>query len=93
MQRWNTVAVVGVGLIGGSIGLALRKRGLATNVIGVGRRQASLDEATRRGAVTAGTLSIAKAVAEADVVVVCTPVDQIAQHLLEAAAAAPDRAF
>ncbi len=93
MMNWNTVAVVGVGLIGGSIGLALRKRVLAANVVGVGRRQVSLDAAKSCGAITAGVLSISSAAADADVVVVCTPVDQIAEHVLEAAAAAPGRAL
>jgi len=35
--HWPTVAIVGVGLIGGSVGLALRSRRLAARVIGVGR--------------------------------------------------------
>ena len=39
MKRFGTVAIVGVGLIGGSIGMALRQRGLAERVIGIGRRQ------------------------------------------------------
>ena len=38
MKRWNQVAIVGVGLIGGSIGLALRERKLADVVLGIGRR-------------------------------------------------------
>ena len=42
MKRLGNVAIVGVGLIGGSIGLALRQRNLAENVIGIGRRQVSL---------------------------------------------------
>lgn len=39
MRHWDTVAIIGVGLIGGSIGLALRQRRLAKNVIGIGRRR------------------------------------------------------
>jgi prephenate dehydrogenase len=38
MLTWNNVAIIGVGLIGGSIGLALRQRNLAAQVIGIGRR-------------------------------------------------------
>ena len=40
MKQWDTVAIVGVGLIGGSIGLGLRERGLARRVVGIGRRKA-----------------------------------------------------
>ncbi len=93
MQPWNSVAIVGVGLIGGSIGLALRERKLARKVIGIGRRQASLKRAKELGAVTATTTKIQDGVAEADVVIVCTPVAEIAGHLLESAAAAPKKAI
>ncbi len=85
MRRYNTVAVVGVGLIGGSIGLALRQRGLADKVIGIGHRQSSLRAARRVGAVTNTTVDLAKGVAEAELVVVCTPVGQIIEHATEAA--------
>ena len=40
--QWDTVAIVGVGLIGGSAGLALAKRGGANKIIGVGRSDTSL---------------------------------------------------
>lgn len=85
MKQWNTVAIVGVGLIGGSIGLALRQRQLAKNVVGIGRRQASLRIARRVGAVSHTTIDLNKGVAEADLVVVCTPVGQIVEHVRQAA--------
>jgi prephenate dehydrogenase len=48
---FGTVAIVGVGLIGGSLGMALRERGLAGTVIGVGRNPATLERAVVLGAV------------------------------------------
>jgi prephenate dehydrogenase len=87
MQRWNTVAIVGVGLIGGSIGLALRARGLAQNVVGIGRREASLICAREAGAITAGALKLEDGVSQADIIVVCTSVADVADHILRAAAA------
>ena len=86
----TAVAIIGVGLIGGSIGLALRQRGIADVVIGVGRRQASLRTARRVGAVTNTTVDMAKGVAEAELVVVCTPVGRIADDVRQAAAFAPE---
>jgi len=86
MTRWDTVAIVGVGLIGGSIGLALRQRGLAREVIGIGRRPESLRAAEQYGTITRSTLDLAAGVAQADWIVVCTPVGQIAQHVRTAAA-------
>ncbi len=78
--HWPTVAIVGVGLIGGSLGRALLARKLARRVIGVGRSQASLDAARRTGAITETALDPA-AVAEADLVVVATGVKSIPRLL------------
>jgi prephenate dehydrogenase len=89
VTRFKTVAIVGVGLIGGSIGLALRKRGLADRVVGIGRRQTSLRTARRVGAVTNTTVDLEKGVAEADLVVVCSPVGTIVEHVRAAAEHCP----
>ena len=55
MRTWDTVAIIGVGLIGGSIGLALRERKLARRIVGIGRRTGSLQSALARGCVTETT--------------------------------------
>jgi prephenate dehydrogenase len=89
MKRLSTVAIVGTGLIGGSIGLALRKFALAEKIIGIGRRQASLRIARRVGAVTNTTIDLAKGVAEAELVIVCTPVGQVVECVREAARHCP----
>jgi len=89
VKRFETVAIIGVGLIGGSIGLALRKLGLAERVVGVGRRQASLRTARRVGAVHNTTIDLARGVAEADLVVVCSPVGRIVEHVRAAAEHCP----
>jgi len=87
MKHWDTVAIVGVGLIGGSIGRDLLARGIARRVIGIGRRQTSLKAARQIGAVTETTLKLAAGVAEADLVVVCTPVGRIVDDVRAAAVA------
>ncbi len=79
--EWPTVAIVGVGLIGGSIGLALQARRLSGRVIGVGRSAESLAAARRAKVVTETSLDLAAAVAEADLVVVATDVGTIAPLL------------
>ncbi len=86
-MKWKKVSLVGVGLLGGSLGLALRSRGLAGRVVGYVRRPASLAEAVRVGAVDAATLELVEAVAEAELVVLCTPIGQmgaLAEKLLPA---------
>jgi prephenate dehydrogenase len=89
MKHWNTVAIVGVGLIGGSIGLALRERKLAGEVVGIGRRPVSLKRACTSGALDRATIDIGEGVNRAELVVVCTPVASIAEHVRAAAAACP----
>jgi prephenate dehydrogenase len=74
-------------LIGGSIGLALRERKLAKRVVGIGHRAASLRKAKQLGTVSETTLRVERGVADADLVVVATPIDQIVDHVREAAAA------
>ncbi len=85
----RTVAIVGVGLLGGSVGLALRERKLAARVVGVGHRQASMDRALARGAIDEATLDIRAGVAEADLIVLATPVGRMAELAAQARDAWP----
>ena len=93
MKQWDTIAIVGVGLIGGSIGLALRKRNLAKNIVGIGRRQATLRIARQIGAADHTTIDLNKGVADAELVIVCSPVGQIVEHVRQAAHHCPERAI
>jgi prephenate dehydrogenase len=70
-----TVAIIGVGLIGGSLGQALR-RSKRYRVLGIARRPATLREAKRAGAIDAGSTNL-RDVYQADIVVLATPVDSI----------------
>lgn len=71
------VLIVGVGLIGGSIAAAVRARGVARRVIGLGRDQARLNAAVDRGLLNAGLTDPKAAARDATFVVVCTPVTRI----------------
>ncbi|WP_406700150.1 prephenate dehydrogenase/arogenate dehydrogenase family protein [Singulisphaera sp. Ch08] len=89
LERLGTVAIIGVGLIGGSIGQAIRSRGLADRVIGIGRDPARLAEAVQLGAIDAGTTDLGRGVNGAAIVVVCTPVTRIADDVRDVAALGP----
>lgn len=93
MAEYDTVAIVGVGLIGGSIGLALRERKLARNIVGIGRRQNSLDAARKVGAIDHGLTNLAAGVSQAQLIIICTPVDTIAERAIQTAAACPPSAL
>ncbi|MCG8451404.1 MAG: prephenate dehydrogenase/arogenate dehydrogenase family protein [Pirellulales bacterium] len=88
MSIYRNVAIIGVGLLGGSIGLALRKRGVAVKIVGVGRRQTSLDKALACGAISRGVTDLEAGVAEAELVVVATPVARIVEDVSRVLAAA-----
>jgi prephenate dehydrogenase len=81
----QTLTIVGVGLIGGSIGLAAKRRGVAQRVLGAGRQRGSLDRALAAGAIDEGFLDLAAAVHRAEIAVFCTPVERIAEQVLTAA--------
>lgn len=71
--RVEQVAIIGVGLLGASLGLGLKRKDKATNIIGVGRNQKTLEIALGRGAVDSVVLEVEKGVANADLVCIATP--------------------
>ncbi len=77
-RRFDTAVIIGPGLLGASLGLALKERGLARLVRGVGHRQATVDGALRVGAIDEGGLDPAAACEDADLVVICTPAALVA---------------
>lgn len=76
-MQWQKVTVVGVGLLGGSLGLALKRRKLAARVEGFVRREASVRECEKLGVVDQAHLDLATAVRGADLIVLCTPLAQM----------------
>lgn len=74
--RLKRVAIFGVGLIGGSFALALKKAGAVEHVVGVGRSVASLERAQQLGIIDEIATSVAAAVQGADLILIATPVAQ-----------------
>lgn len=74
----NKIVIYGVGLIGGSFALALRQAGAVREIVGFGRSKTTLDEAMRLGIVDRiGENEVAE-VADADLILLATPVAQMA---------------
>jgi prephenate dehydrogenase len=84
------LAVLGVGLIGGSIGLAARERVADAEVVGFDPRPEALGRARERGAIQHAAGSVAEAAAGADAVFACAPVGVLPGLVEEALAAAGD---
>jgi len=81
--RFQKITIIGVGLLGGSIGLAVRRRRLAREVAGFVRRAASLKDCEKAGAVDFATTDLLAAVSNADLVILCTPLSQMRPRVLE----------
>lgn len=81
----NTLAIVGVGLIGGSVALAARRRGVVGRIVGIDRDAETLARALQDGMIDDAHANLT-AVAAADLVLFCTPVDGIAAQVVEASA-------
>ena len=75
------IAIIGVGLLGGSVGLAAKAADERVRVTGIGRREASLRQALEAGAIDVGTLDVAQGVAEADLVVLASPLEAYREQL------------
>ena len=76
-MHWQKITLVGVGLLGGSLGLAIKQRRLATTVEGFVRRAASVTECKKLGVVDLATRDLCRAVDNADLVILCTPLAQM----------------
>ncbi len=74
---WDRISLIGVGLLGGSLGLAIKQRKLAGKVHAHVRRAESIAECQKLGTADFATLSIGQAVEGADLIILCTPLAQM----------------
>jgi prephenate dehydrogenase len=75
--HFRKITIVGVGLLGGSLGLVARKRRLSSHVVGFVRRASSLGDCKKYRVVDSATRDLASAVENADLIVLCTPLAQM----------------
>jgi len=74
MDPWNKILVIGVGLIGGSLASAIKKNGLAKDVVGAGRSEQNLRRAVELECIDRFTLDFTQELHDSEIVVVATPV-------------------
>jgi len=77
-MRWNKISIIGAGLLGGSLALAIKQRQLAARVHAFVRREASVAEGRKLEIADLVTTDIQEAVEGAEMVVLCTPLSQMA---------------
>jgi len=76
--RINKLVIIGVGLIGGSFALALKKAKVVNHVVGIGRTRRNLNAALKLGVIDEASQNAAQAVRGADLIFIGTPVGQMA---------------
>ena len=80
-MHFQQITLAGVGLLGGSLGLAVKKRGLAKQVVGLVRRDYSIAECEKLGVVDHATRAPLRAIENADLIVLCTPLARMREVL------------
>lgn len=84
-MHFPKTALIGVGLLGGSLGLAIQKRKLSEKVVGYVRREASMAACLEHAVVSEATMDLVAAVRDADLIVFCTPLAQMRDLAQQAA--------
>ena len=93
MDQIKKVAIIGVGLIGGSLGLAIKKLPKAPEVLGFSLSKSTTEKAVKRGAIDVACQNIDECVKEADVVFIATPVGKIVDIVKEISSKVKDGAI
>ncbi len=83
MKPPKTFAIIGLGLLGGSLGGALKRAFPRARVLGVSRSPQKIRIAQKKKLITTGTTSLPLAVSAADFIFICTPVDTISHIILK----------
>jgi prephenate dehydrogenase len=83
MTLFKKVTIVGIGLLGGSLGLAIKKKKLAGSVVGFFRHKDKIRQALQMGFLDAGTDDFREAIRESDFIILASPVSDIIKRLRE----------
>ena len=90
-QQIKNITILGVGLIGGSLGLALKENGFKGQITGLGRRRETLNIALEHNVVDFATTDFKSGVEKADLLIIGTPVSLIPQMVKRISEQAPPK--
>ena len=90
---FQQVTIIGVGLLGGSLGLVLKERGVAKTVVGIGRRRSNLELAMQLGAIDHFSSEPQDAIRDSDLIVLATPVDTYVSQIQDWGQSVPSGAI
>ncbi len=84
-SKQRTISILGIGLMGASFALALRAAGDTSRIVGISRSEETRNKALNRGIVDVATTDLAEGVRDADVVILCTPVQLLIKQIAQLA--------
>lgn len=76
-NRFKKICILGMGFIGGSIGMTVRKKKLASHVFGISRKKETIRKALEKGAIDSGTTKLREGAADCDLLIIAVPVSII----------------
>jgi prephenate dehydrogenase len=76
-MMFKRVTIIGLGLIGGSLALAIKEKKLAKEIVGISRRKSTIDKAIKNKIVNSATLDLKDGVKDSDLVIIAAPVLKI----------------
>ncbi len=81
MKKLKKISIIGVGLLGGSIGMAVKKKNLAEKVVGFFRHKKKIEAALQANAIDMATLDFDEAIKDSDLIILSSPVSDILARL------------
>jgi prephenate dehydrogenase len=93
LPRFQRLVIQGVGLLGGSLGMALKRRAMVQTIVGLGRSMERLERARQLGAIDEAHTRLESALDGADAIVLAVPPRQIRERFAELAPLLPPGAF
>ena len=83
LKEINEITIIGPGLIGSSLGLALKESGISKKIIGIDKSMSNLDDALKNKSIDEKRTNIDKRIGNSQIIFICTPVSQIEPLVLK----------
>ena len=83
LKEINEITIIGPGLIGSSLGLALKESSISKKIIGIDKSMSNLDDALKNKSIDEKRTNIDKRIGNSQIIFICTPVSQIEPLVLK----------
>lgn len=77
LKKINEITIIGPGLIGSSLGLALKKKGISKKIVGIDKSKSNLEDAIKNRSIDEQRTKLDERISNSEIIFICTPVSQI----------------